>query len=1176
MFKRSTFTLGASVAALVGVLACLATPAFAEGGVGPWWHLTSGSRPANLPPGGQGEIVAMVTNMGDSNASGCVKAPGAGKYKDPGCSEEASEPGKGDFEHSPVRITDTLPPGLKAKSVLAITPVGNFAGSVPCSLESESRVSCTFVGSPSETGVKTVGLPPYYAIEVRVAVEVQPTAVSGELNQVSVSGGEAPSATIRRPILVSGEPTRFGVEDYELTPEEAGGGLDTQAGSHPFQTSFNVVMNQMADHGPLGSHQKPSVRPSALAKDLRFKLPPGVVGNPTAFPQCPASKFLHGLPGRDECPPETAMGVATVFVDTTFVGYLHLTVPVFNVEPQVGEPARFGFYLPLAEFAVLIDTAVRTGGDYGVTSTTSNIAQTASFLSADVTLWGVPGDPRHNASRGWNCLEDNSGSPNFGPCATLEAGHPHPFLDLPTSCTGPLQSSVEADSWTEEGAFHSFPPSVPLPALDGCNRLPFVPEIKVTPDGQEASKPTGLTVDVHVPQEGQLNGEGLAQSNIKDIKVTLPEGVTLNPSAGDGLQACSEAQIGYLPGESHPPSELSFTPKLPGSFGSSETLQPGVNFCPDASKIATVRVKTPLLPNALEGAVYLASPQNFNVFPQENPFETHVAMYVVAEDPVSGSLVKLPGKVALNEATGQIESTFEDSPQLPFEDAELHFFGGERAPLATPARCGSYTTNATFTPWSGGESVHSSSSFQVTSGPNGTPCPGVALPFTPTLASGTTNINAGAFSELTTTLSREDGQQPIQSVTLHYPAGVSGLLAGVQLCPEAQANEGTCGPESQIGETVVSVGVGGDPFTVTGGKVYITGPYQGAPFGLSIVNPAKAGPFDLQEGRPVVVRAKIEVDPHTAALTVTTDPGVGGLQTPHAIPTVIEGFPLQIKHVNVLVNRPGFTFNPTDCNPQSITGAISSAEGASSPVSVPFQVTNCASLKFAPKFAVSTAAKASKADGESLAVKLSYPNKAEGAFDGPEGAYTNIAKVKVELPKLLPSRLTTLQKACANAQFEANPAGCPAASIVGHAKAITPLIPVPLEGPAYFVSHGGEAFPSLVIVLQGYGVTVDLVGTTFINKAGVTSTTFKAVPDAPVGSFELTLPEGPFSALAANGNLCKDRLVMPTEFVAQNGTEVHENTKIAVTGCPKAKKSSKKKAHHKAKRKRAKKAKNRG
>jgi hypothetical protein len=385
-------------------------------------------------------------------------------------------------------------------------------------------------------------------------------------------------------------------------------------------------------------------------------------------------------------------------------------------------------------------------------------------------------------------------------------------------------------------------------------------------------------------------------------------------------------------------------------------------------------------------------------------------------------------------------------------------------------------------------------------------------------------------------MSREDGQQNLQSVSLKIPPGLSGLLGGVELCGEAQADAGTCGPGSLIGETIVSVGVGSQPFTVTGGRVYLTGPYEGAPFGLSIVNPAKAGPYDLGQ---VIVRAKIEVNPVTAGLTVTSD-NTG----PYKIPTILDGIPLQIKHVNVTVNRPGFTFNPTNCSPLSLSGSLYSAEGGTDTVSLPFQATNCAVLGFAPKFAVSTSGKTSKANGASLSVKLTYPN-------APFGSQANIKQVKVELPKALPSRLTTLQKACTAAQFNTNPAGCPAASVIGHAKAITPLIPVPLEGPAYFVSHGGEAFPSLIIVLQGYGVTIDLVGTTFISKAGITSSTFKAVPDAPVGSFELTLPEGKFSALAADGNLCKSRLAMPTEFVAQNGAVIHQSTSIRVTGCAK-------------------------
>jgi hypothetical protein len=434
----------------------------------------------------------------------------------------------------------------------------------------------------------------------------------------------------------------------------------------------------------------------------------------------------------------------------------------------------------------------------------------------------------------------------------------------------------------------------------------------------------------------------------------------------------------------------------------------------------------------------------------------------------------------------------------------------------------------------------------------------------------------------------------------YVAAGAAREGCGVALCGEAQANAGTCGPASLIGETIVSVGVGGDPYTVTGGKVYLTGPYDGAPFGLSIVNPVKAGPFDLG----TVVDGdglRRDVNPYTAQVTVNTT-------TSDPIPHIIDGIPLQIKHVNVTIDRVGgplILFNPTSCNPMAITGTITSDEGASAPVSVPFQVTNCANLKFTPVFTASTQGKTSKADGASLHVKLVAPHEGPqstggsgsasgtGSTSGTSGSSApteeaNIKSVKVELPEQLPSRLTTLQKACTSAQFNANPAGCPAASVVASAKAITPILPVPLEGPAYFVSHGNEAFPQLILVLQGYGITIDLVGDTFISKAGITSSTFAHVPDAPVRSFELTLPEGKYSALAANGNLCKptktvtvkkkvtvkvhgrkrtvtrsvkqtvaEPLTMPTEFVAQNGAELKQDTHIEVTGCPKAKPAKK-------------------
>jgi hypothetical protein len=570
--------------------------------------------------------------------------------------------------------------------------------------------------------------------------------------------------------------------------------------------------------------------------------------------------------------------------------------------------------------------------------------------------------------------------------------------------------------------------------------------------------------------------------------------------------------------------------------------------CPEAAKVGTVEIHTPLLPHPLVGAAYLAA-QN------ANPFGSLIALYLLVKEPFSGVIVKLAGQVTPDPLTGQLVSTFKDTPQLPFEDLALHFFGGSRAPLGTPALCGGYTTTASIVPWSGNATVDSSSEFQITSGPNHTPCSD-PLPFDPSLTTGSLNIQAGAFTPFTMTMSREDGNQNLDAIKLQMPPGLLGELAKVKLCGEAQANTGTCDPDSLIGETVVSVGLGGNPYTVKGGRVYITGPYAGAPYGLSIVNPAKAGPFDLGQ---VVVRAKIEVDPTDAAITITSD-----TTGPYRIPQMIDGIPLQIKHVNVTVDRPEFTFNPTNCSPMQIGGSLTSSEGAVSTLHVPFQVTNCATLQFKPIFKVWTNGHTSRANGASLHVRLTYPK-------APFGSQANIGKVKVDLPKQLPSRLNTLQKACPDSTFNENPAACPPDSRVGFATATTPVLPVFLEGPAYFVSHGGQKFPELVIALQGQGVTVYLHGETFISKAGITSSTFRTIPDVPIGTFELTLPQGPFSALAANGNLCTARLRMPTAFTAANGIQIHQSTPITATGCPKHRAHGSRRHHkHKSKHKKKK------
>jgi hypothetical protein len=473
--------------------------------------------------------------------------------------------------------------------------------------------------------------------------------------------------------------------------------------------------------------------------------------------------------------------------------------------------------------------------------------------------------------------------------------------------------------------------------------------------------------------------------------------------------------------------------------------------------------------------------------------------------------------------------------------------------------CGLATTTADFTPWSapgvtpeglvmaGTPDLLSSSSFKV----EGCVSP---EPFNPGFVAGTVTPQAGQFSSFTLNLSRQDREQYIKGIQLRTPPGLLAMLSSVPLCGEANADAGTCPASSQIGTTRVASGAGSHPFEIEG-DVYLTGPYDGAPFGLSVVTHAVAGPFNLGL---VVVRGRIDIEADTSTATITFDE-----TGPYAIPQILFGVPLRLQRVTADIDRPGFMFNPTNCNALKIEATISGAQNATANVSSPLAVAGCKSLAFKPTFQVSTNAHTSRAEGASLDAKLSFPKNAFGND-------ANVARVKVSLPKQLPSRLTTLQKACPAAIFNANPAACPKGAIVGIARADTPLLPLlskaaacpsgkqcgtqpptSVIGPVYFVSHGGEAFPQLIVVLQGDGVRVDLTGDTFISKAGVTSSTFKTVPDVPVTMFELYLPQSKDSALAANGNLCKEqgKLKMPTEFLAQNGASIKQSTQITVTGC---------------------------
>jgi hypothetical protein len=907
--------------------------------------------------------------------------------------------------------------------------------------------------------------------------------------------------------------------------------------------------------------------PTRDVKDVVVDLPPGLLGNPTAVPQCPLEVALARV---EACPSSTQVGYAVIHFNggDGFVG------PIVNVTPEAGQSAEFALETSAKFSALLTGRLVHVPGGYGL-AVTSNGILAASITSVETTVWGVPAAAEHNPQRGLFCLrpprkfqEWACGTPygKFSGNGNEASGEPErPFLTYPSNCAaGPEEASVSADSWEEPGVYTS--KTAVIPGATGCNLLQFNPGISVKPDTTLADAPVAPEVSLTVPQFEEP--QRLSTPELRSATVTLPAGMSINSSIVDGIEACNESG----------PEGIDFTGPESEEIGPNGEPQLAAGHCPAASKVGSAEAVTPLLSEPVKGAIYLARPGcggagQAPCTEQDaldgNLYKLYLELGGVGPLAKTGVHLKVPGEVEANPATGQLTTKFEGftegdpprfdgNPQLPFSELKVTLNGGPRASIANPAVCGPATTTADLEPWSGPGTTPQG--LSVVGLPDATPSSyfnveGCSNPprLDPGFLAGTVTPNAGKFSTFTMNITREDREQYIKGIQVHTPPGLLGILANIQpLCGEAQADDGQCPESSKIGTTRVATGAGSHPFEIEG-NVYLTGPYDGAPFGLSIVTDVVAGPFNLGL---VIVRARINVDPENSTLTVTTDE-----TGRYALPQIVFGVPVRLKRITVNISRPDFMFNPTDCAAQKITAVISGSQNTTTTVQSPFAVGNCKSLAFKPSFAVSTNGKTSRSKGASLDTKLSYP---KGAL----GNDTNIARVKVSLPKQLPSRLSTLQKACIAAQFEANPAGCPQASIVGIARANSPLLPVGLAGPVYFVSHGGESFPSLIIVLQGDNVRVDLVGTTFINeKTGITSSTFKTVPDVPVNTFELYLPEGKFSALAANGNLCKLRgkLKMPTEFVAQNGAKVKQSTNITVTGCPANK--AKTVAHHQRKNK---------
>ena len=1100
-----------AVVATGALAAVLATPALADAAeplAAAHWQLDASPAPTNLPLEGEAMITDTASNIGDANVAG---------------------------ENETVTFTDRLPAGMEVTEIRAIPsepPRPKQQFHVSCSAAGVNPVKCTFKEA----------LAPYEYVQLRIRVRTLypsvPSASQTE-NEFSVEGGEAPTASpLVSQLKVNGQSTDFGLEKYELTAENEDFTPDTQAGSHPFQmtTTLNLNAGFEHEHNIADNELLPSA-PGALLKNLNVKLPPGllgnanVIGNPNAVQQCSEANFGANEPGeRNACPADTAIGVATVTVnDPIAIFYITKVVPVFNLRPAPGEPARFGFIIRHAP--VILDTSVRTGEDYGATVSVHYSSQAVQVLGSTVTFWGVPGDPRHDNVRGWACL---FGRENGTPCVSQKTAEPSPFLLLPTTC-GSLSSSVSGDAWnpgvlegegkpsTFEGTFES----PPQDALSGCEGLPFNPSLAVRTDTHAASTPTGMTLEVSMPQESTLKAGQLAEADVHSTTVELPEGLQTSAGAANGLETCQDFQAGF----EHPDTDTG--PTLQGDL-EDQHFTSFAAACPDAAKLGTVDVTTPLLPEHLTGSLYLAE-QN------TNPFASPLVIYLIAEEKTSKVLVKLAGEVEINPSTGRLITRFKNTPQTPFSNLTAHLFNTERASQATPAFCGSYPASASFSPWSGAAAQRQSDpkDFEITSGPKGEPCPGATLPFAPGFHAGATNGNAGEYSPFELTINRPDGQQALESIDVRLPEGMAAKIASLTPCPAAvvealptlSQSKPACAPESLIGKTITSSGLGGAPVTLAG-ELFLTEGVDGAPFGLLAVTHAAAGPFDLGY---VSVLSTITIDQTTAAVTV---------KSINPIPKILKGVPVQLKQINVAVDRPEFQFNPTSCAAASISGGLSGWEGASNAVSYPFATSNCARLPFAPKLTATVQGNASKANGTTFAVTVESPGIGQA----------NIHKVDLTLPEALPSRLTTIQKACLEVVFNANPAACDEGSVIGEGIVHTPVLKSPLRGPAYLVSHGGAAFPDVEFVLQGERITLVLDGKTDIKK-GITYSRFETTPDAPFTKFESIFPAGPHSALTANVpesenfNLCKHTLTMPTEITAHNGAFLGQTTPIQLLGC---------------------------
>jgi hypothetical protein len=876
-------------------------------------------------------------------------------------------------------------------------------------------------------------------------------------------------------LMVSAAPAgaSLAIDSFSLTSSTS------QAGGHPdLTTSFTLDQAGVAES----------------ASNVTFNAPQGVFGNLSALLRCTSSDFA-----LQQCPPNAQAGLVTIYANHNGdPSQLLGTAPIYDMATGEDQTGLFALIVPTLGIPIQISVDVRTGSDYGLRFKVQELTQAAPLSSANLTFWGFPASDAHQSERfpkgapgePAGCPGSADASCTSGAIANLRN---NPLIDNPTVCTGqPLKAVLTVQTYQDPG--HPTSTEASYPATTGCEKEVFRPVLFANLTTSETDSASGLDLQLKVPQ---FFGQSPAPSQLRSAIVTFPPGLTINPDAADGQSSCLDTQA---------------------KFGTEDAA-----VCPDSSKIGTFSVGTPALDEPLLGSIYIGEPEPGNQY----------RLFLVADG--SGIHAKLIGTFRPDPNTGQVRVELLDLPQVPFDDFQLHLFASDRGLLATPTHCTLYPVSGRLFPWNASlPDLTLSDNVSLDSGPNGTECSGEVRPFHPRLAAGTSNPLAGAFSDFSLKLDRDDGDQYLGDLNFKMPPGFTGSLRGISYCPEAAISSAaqslgraeqaspSCPASSQVGTSNVAAGPGAHPFHAVG-KMYLAGPFKGAPLSLVAITPALAGPYDYGV---VVVRVALHIDPLTAQVSAVSD----------TVPSIIGGIPIRMRSIQVNIDKPNFTINPTNCSPFSVDSQGIGDQGTITDFSSYFNVVNCATLPFKPRMTIT------QLGGHKQTKRSQDPSLRFDLNTRPGDA--NIKSIAVTLPKAFAIDQRHLGNICSKSQLAAE--HCAGRQAIGTVFAQTPLLDQPLTGPAYAVSGYG-VLPHVAFILAGQVTIVPEAESSSV-KGGHLKTVVPVIPDAPIGHFRLTLFGKNQGYIINTRDLCAAPALTTVEYSAQNGKSLTQRVK-AKTAC---------------------------